>query len=97
MFPYHEHLGAPIPVTYDFSSPVLRPQHAPVQLLDMKVASVNAQVEHHVPHEHVDMMNLDHDDKDAMDILSAWDENGDLRSPEDIELDELQGVFDGYY
>lgn len=95
LFPYHDNLGAPIQVTYDFSSPVLRPQHAPMQL-DMKVLPANDHIEHHMD-DKMDAMNLDHDSKDAMDIMSAWDENGDLRSPEDIELDELQGVFDGYY
>jgi len=82
-------------LAFNFSSPVLRPQYAPMHL-DGKVLQPYNDEGRQV-FKGVDSISLDIVNNDPMDISSAWDENGQLRSPEDIELDELQGVFDGYY
>jgi len=96
LFPNQEHLPVPSGPAYDLSSPVLRPQHASTQL-GMKMLPASAMQEVSTIHKDVDSMQLDEVRHEPMDVWSAWDENGQLKSPEDIELDELQGVFDGYY
>ncbi|GAB7345749.1 hypothetical protein MBLNU457_4019t1 [Dothideomycetes sp. NU457] len=82
-------------LAFEFSSPVLRPQHAPMHLDGKVLQPLTTETRQAL--KAVDTISLDMVNNDPMDISSAWDENGQLRSPEDIELDELQGVFDGYY
>lgn len=85
LFGNHQHLSMSAPTNYDFSSPVLRPLNVPMSL-DAKLSPAKATLH--------DAMSLDPEDNDAMDIWSAWDENGALMSPENVELDELEGLFD---
>lgn len=85
LFGNHEHLSVSAPTNFDLSSPVLKPLDAPMSL---DSTTSPAKIPSH------DAMSLDTTNNDEMDIWSAWDETGSLMSPENVELDELEGLFD---
>ena len=78
---------------YDLSSPVLRPQHAAMQVGGLRSGLLER---NHTTNKTMDTMMTDIMSDDPMDLLSAWDESGHLRSPENIELDELECLLDAY-
>lgn len=82
------HLSA-LARTYDLSSPVMKPQ------VEIPNKSVNELVSMpSLPEPMVLAPKKVEDDK--MDLWGAWDESGELQSPENVELDELEGLFDAY-
>lgn len=84
LFDGHDHLSSSVSTLYDLSSPLLRPEG----FYDLK--TVQPQNWHGEKRISIDAMSLDDRDDDAMDIWS------DFRSPENIELDELECLFDAY-
>lgn len=84
LFDDHDQLSSSVSTLYDLSSPLLRPEG----FYDLKTARVHSW--HSEKRVSIDAMSLDDKDDDAMDMWS------DFRSPENIELDELQCLFDAY-
>ncbi|PSK55937.1 Phosphoacetylglucosamine mutase [Elsinoe australis] len=86
LFGGHEHLAVHHP-SYELSSPVLRPQ-IPAAGIDAKIAPMKtAEGKSMIT---AAIMSIEHND--SMDSWSDWD----TKSPENIELDELECLFDAY-
>jgi hypothetical protein len=84
LFDGQDHLSSSVSTLYDLSSPLLRPQG----FYDLKTQQAQAwNAEKKVS---FDAMSLDDQDDDAMDM---WN---DFRSPENIDLDELECLLDAY-
>lgn len=84
LFDGQEHLSSSVSTLYDLSSPLLRPQG----VYDLKTQQ--AQEWNTDKRVSFDAMSLDDQDDDAMDM---WN---DFRSPENIDLDELECLLDAY-
>ncbi|KAK5722112.1 hypothetical protein LTR17_014384 [Elasticomyces elasticus] len=92
LFGHAEHLKIPsAPIMMDFSSPMMRPQcelHLDLVPSPMKMSSFT---------EHTENMTLDPTSTSSslslLDTAFAWDT---LQSPENIELAELDDMFDAY-
>ena len=90
LFAHAEHLSLPNS-QMEFSSPMLQPQN----VLRVETATVPTKLERH--DEAMDIVSLDLSDahKDGLTLPDAftWD---NLQSPENIELAELEDMFDAY-
>ncbi|KAI5251036.1 hypothetical protein E4T42_04662 [Aureobasidium subglaciale] len=84
LFDGHDHLSSSVSTLYDLSSPMLRPQG----FYDLK--SQQAPEWNTEKRVSIDAMSLDEQDDDDMDM---WN---DFRSPENIDLDELECLLDAY-
>lgn len=91
LFGGHDSLSASVSTIYGFSSPMLKPENLPI--IDAKTSQgmMLASALHGAKRD-LDAMSLDHDkDDDAMDTW-VWAD----ADPENIELDELECMFDAY-
>jgi len=90
LFGQAEHLKLPsADRMMDFSSPVIQPQN--VLRIETGI-SPNKAERYDEPMEHISL-DLSRDGKDLADVGLAWD---NLQSPENIELAELDDMFDAY-
>lgn len=95
LFEDHPHLSMSLPSAYDFSSPMLKPQNG--VHVEIKNTSMSLPAFGWHGKRDTDAMSVDsrHDPMDdTMDHWTAWD--GELMSPENVELDELEDLFDAY-
>lgn len=90
LFGSHGSLSASVSTMYGLSSPMLKPENLPA--IDAKTTQgmMLASAWHGAKRD-LDAMSLDHDKDDAMDTW-VWA----TADPENIELDELECMFDAY-
>lgn len=102
---FAEHnLSSSMSTIYDFSSPMLKPcepHHVPQieSKSDQGMLLASAWHGSHVGKQglHTEPMVVD-DHKENMDVMDVWHPwiDSELRSPENVELDELECLFDAY-
>lgn len=87
LFGDHDGLSTSVSTVYDLSSPAMKPQHG-----------ANIGIPGWGIRKDLDAMSLDadRDRMDGIDTWGAWGDNDVFRNPENVELDELEDLFDAY-
>lgn len=93
LFGSHDQLNAGHGAVYDMSSPVLRPQN-PIGAMDAQISPVHLSSEKHFTVTKVRDMTLQSAGQD--DHMADWADWEHIQSPENIELDELEDLFEAY-
>ncbi|KAF2153977.1 hypothetical protein K461DRAFT_292666 [Myriangium duriaei CBS 260.36] len=90
LFGGHDQLHVGQSASYDMSSPVLRPQN-PVGSIDAMLVQVRSTNEKEIQPADLMVMSIEKDDQ-----MGYWADWEHIKSPENIELDELEDLFDAY-